>query len=90
MSSFNVEELLATIERLDAAEQRVARERVSAAVALPAPAARAALGMLAVDIASTQTQPLHRHTRRSPARAVATVRSAARVSMPTRRVAQPA
>ncbi len=87
MSSFNVAELLATIERLDTHEQRMARERVSAAIALPAPAARAALGMLAVDIASAQAQPIRRHSR---VRAARTARVRERASMPARHVAQPA
>ena len=46
-----IPELLAAVDRLPADERRRAWARVAAAVERPAPAARAALGLLALDIA---------------------------------------
>jgi hypothetical protein len=51
MALDTIPELLSAIERLPADEQRRARARVAAAVERPAGAARAALGLLALDIA---------------------------------------
>jgi hypothetical protein len=46
-----VAELLAAIAALPPAEQAVARARVAAALEVPAPGVRAALGLLALDLA---------------------------------------
>jgi hypothetical protein len=49
----SITDLLATIDALPPAEQRAARRRVESALDGPAPAARAALGLLALDLAAT-------------------------------------
>jgi hypothetical protein len=48
----SITDLLATIDALPPAEQRVARRRVESALDGPAAAARAALGLLALDLAA--------------------------------------
>ncbi len=53
MSNLDITALLATIDALEGADRRAARARVDAAVSMPAPSARAALGMLALDLASS-------------------------------------
>ena len=45
-----VQELLTTIDELPARDREVARRRVDAAIERPAPEARAALGLLALDV----------------------------------------
>jgi hypothetical protein len=50
-----VAELLTAIAALPASEQAAARARVVAALEAPAPAARAALGLLALDLAAAPT-----------------------------------
>ncbi len=47
----DIGDLLAAVGRLSAPEQRVARARVAAAIERPAVEARAALGLLALDVA---------------------------------------
>ncbi len=50
MALDTIPDLLAAIDRLPAGARREARERVAAAVEQPAPAARVALGLLALDL----------------------------------------
>jgi hypothetical protein len=52
-----IPQLLAAIDTLPAVERAAARGRVADAIALPAPAARAALGLLALDVAGLLAQP---------------------------------
>jgi hypothetical protein len=51
----SVPELLAAIGALPAPQREAARARVAAALEGPAPAARAALGLLALDLAGRTT-----------------------------------
>lgn len=51
MALDTIPDLLAAIDRLPAAQRHRARARVAAAIDRPAPAARAALGLLALDLA---------------------------------------
>jgi hypothetical protein len=55
----SITDLLATIDALPPAERRAARRRVESALDGPAASARAALGLLALDLAATSpTDPV--------------------------------
>ena len=58
MAFDTVSDLLAHISRLPSEQQLAARDRVALAIEGPAPAARAALGLLALDLAVDEPEAM--------------------------------